>query len=142
MRAYLDVVGVRPADCYSAQATVDGVHTLGGAHTNVGPKQPCADGKDRMRAHGCRQVVFVYRDRPSYHAGRARWAAYQDEQLQARLERGDRRPAGWSSPTSPAACSARCARAAEAVERLHWDHWFEGAVEDVAPYRYCWPPVR
>ena len=88
LRAYLEVVGVRPEDSYSAQATVDRVRALGGAHTHAGPKQPCADGKDRMRVHGCEHVVFVYRDRPEYVAGRARWAAYQAEQLQAALERG------------------------------------------------------
>ena len=111
-------------------------------HTNIGPKQPCADGKDRMRAHGCEQVVFVYRDRPAYAAGRDRWAAYQDQQLQARLERGDR-ARRWSSSGELGGVFGKVARAAEAIERLHWDPLVRGRASRTSPpYRYCWPPVR
>ena len=56
LRAYLEVVGVRPADSYGVQATVDEPRALvqGGLFTtNVGPKQPCADGTSRMRTRGC-----------------------------------------------------------------------------------------
>ncbi|WP_028065149.1 hypothetical protein [Solirubrobacter soli] len=137
LRAYLEVVGVRPEDSYSAQATVDGVRMLGGAHTNLGPKQPCADGKDRMRAHGCQLVVLVYRDRPEYVAGRERWAAYAGEQLHAKLERGTGIPRRVES-NEP----GRLERAAELLERLHWDNWFDGLDEEPIPYRYCWPPIR
>jgi hypothetical protein len=135
LRAYLEVVGVRPEDSFSAQATVDRVRALGGAATSAGPRQPCADGKDRARAHGCEHVVLVYRDRPEYVAGRARWAAYQADQLQARLERGT----GVRRRVD--AREHRLSRAAGVLERRHDASWFEEIEEPPAPYRYCWPPV-
>ena len=138
LRAYLEIVGVRPEDSYSAQATVDRVRALGGAHTNTGPRQPCADGKDRMRAHGCEHVVFVYRDRPEYVAGRERWHAYQAEQLQAKLERGT----GVRRRVEHDGMLGRLSRAADVLERLHYENWFEEFEEHPAPYRYCWPPIR
>jgi hypothetical protein len=134
LRAYLEVVGVRPEDSYSAQATVDRVRAPGGAHTDAGPKQPCADGKDRMRAHGCEHVVLVYRDRPEYVAGRARWAAYQAEQLQAELGRGT----GVRRRIELDAHGGRFSRAADALP----DTWSEDFEERPLPYRYCWPPLR
>ena len=95
-----------------------------------------------MRAHGCEHVVFVYRDRPEYAAGRERWAAYQEQQLQARLERatGIRRRIALEGELG--GLFGKLTRAAEAIERLHWDNWFEGTGEDPIPYRYCWPPIR
>ena len=144
LRAYLDVVGVQPSDCYSAQATVDEPRALvqgGFMSTNLGPKQPCADGEERMRTRGCEHVVIVYRDRPEYEDGRARWAAYQDEVLQARLENG----LGLRSTVQPSETGGllgRVERAANFVGNLHPDYWFEGVEEELPPYRYCWPPVR
>ncbi len=93
LRMYLEVVGVRAADCYGAQVTVHSAQeligrVLGEGATNVGPKQPCADGKDRGRIHGAEHVVVTYRDSAAYAEGRARWAAYQKEVLLAHLERG------------------------------------------------------
>ena len=92
LRMYLEVVGVRAADCYSAQVTVNHYRELSGrildeGSTNMGPKQPCADGKDRARIHGAEHVVITYRDSPAYAEGRARWAGYQHEVLLAHLER-------------------------------------------------------
>ena len=90
LRSYLDIVGLQPADCYSAQATVDRPRALvqgGFLTTNLGPKQPCADGEQRMRTRGCEHVVIVYRDRAEYAEGRARWAAYQAEALEADLSK-------------------------------------------------------
>ncbi|MDO8213058.1 hypothetical protein [Conexibacter sp. CPCC 206217] len=143
LRAYLEVVGLRPQDSYSAQATVDRPSPLvqgGFMSTNVGPKQPCADGKDRMRTHGCQHVVFVYRDRPEYAAGRERWAAYESEILQARLGNGlglrpplaavDDDLAGLPAIVRPVA------RVAELIDRL--DAW---GGETVPPHRYCWPAI-
>ena len=145
LRAYLEVVGVRPQDSYSAQATVDRPRPLvqgGFMSTNLGPKQPCADGRDRMRTHGCEQVVLVYRDRPEYIAGRERWAAYASEILQARLHNGLglRRPltavddeefySHLPSVVRPAA------RFAELIDRF--DDWGQ---ETVPPHRYCWPAI-
>lgn len=145
LRAYLEVVGLRPQDSYSAQATVDRPSPLmqgGFMSTNLGPKQPCADGEDRMRTHGCQHVVVVYRDRPEYAAGRERWAAYASEILQARLGNGlGLRPplavlddeeffSHLPSVVRPAA------RFAELIDRF--DEWGQ---ETVPPYRYCWPAV-
>ena len=92
-------------------------------------------------AHGCEHVVFVYRDRPDYAAGRERWAAYQAEQLQAKLERGTgiRRRVDSGELGG---LLGRLERAAGMLERLHWDNWFEGVEEEPIPYRYCWPPIR
>ena len=144
LRAYIDVVGLRPEDCYSAQATVDGPNPLvqgGFMSTNLGPKQPCADGKDRMRTRAGEHVVFVYRDSPEYAAGRERWDAYMWEVLQARLRNGigARRPLELLSddlaeiPTKPLRAAFRVA---EMIDR--WESW---GSETVQPYRYCLPPV-
>lgn len=145
LRAYLDVVGVRPDDCYSAQATVDTPTQLvqgGFMSTNLGPKQPCVDGKDRMRTRGGEHVVFVYRDRPEYAAGRQRWDAYMWEVLQARLRNGirARRPLELMSDDYsevPTKVLRAAFRVAETIDR--WDEW---GVETIPPYRYCLPPVE
>lgn len=142
LRAHLDVVGVHPADCYSAQATVDAPRALiqgGLMSTNLGPRQPCADGKPRMRTHGCEQVVVAYRDRPEYAEGRDRWAAYQRDVLHAHLERGRRlrAPIVINDPSEVPTRILRAAlRASEALDRLE-----TLGQEKLAPYRYCWPPV-
>jgi hypothetical protein len=143
LRAYLEVVGVRPADCYSAQATVDHPSELiqgGFLTTNLGPKQPCADGKERMRTHACEWVIVAYRDRPEYAQGRGRWAAYQRDVLMAHLENGMRlrprlTPDDLSDVPSPLRGVVKAAEAIDQIERLGIDH------EWLPPYRYCWPPV-
>ena len=145
LRSYLEVVGLRPEDCYSAQATVDSAHELVPVNllsTNLGPKQPCADGKDRMRTHGCEQVVIVYRDRPEYAEGRARWAAYQEQVLQAGLHKGVRlRPVVTSDDDGVPRFLRPIVRTAEFLGRFDPDYWFDGADEVLPPHRYCWPPV-
>ena len=50
------------------------------------PKLPSADGTDRRRIQAGEIVVIAYRDRAEYQDGRARWRAYQDEVLRARLD--------------------------------------------------------
>jgi hypothetical protein len=140
LRAHLEVVGLRAADCYSAQATVDRPRELtqgGLLQKNWGPRQPCADGKPRMRTHGCEVLVLVYRDRPGYAEGRERWAAYEREVLQARLARAVRPPvhAGDGLDGLPAPL-----RAAERV--ADWiDGLGEWGAEAIPPFRYCWPPA-
>ena len=142
LRAYLEVVGVKPADSYSAQATVHRPSAIiqgGLLTTNLGPKQPCADGKDRMRSHACQHVVIAYRDRPEYAEGRERWAAYQRDVLQAHLERGMHLRqkividdlAGIPGALRPA---FRVAEAIDKIELL--------LTEKLPSYRYCWPPVE
>ena len=57
------------------------------------PKLPSADGTERPRRRAAELVVVAYRDRAEYQDGRARWRAYQDEVLRARLDhRSDVRP--------------------------------------------------
>lgn len=142
---YLEVVGVRAADCYGAQVTVDRYQTVesraGAGSTNLGPKQPCADGKARMRITAAEQVVVTYRDSAAYAEGRARWAAYQQDVLLAHLERntGARRPV-----TDPDAVGSdnRLVRAGaallDAIDRI--DTFGEDG-RPPSPHRYCWPPV-
>jgi hypothetical protein len=148
LRAHLEIVGLQPADCYSAQATVHRARSLvqsGVMTSNLGPKQPCADGKERMRSHGCEHVVFVYRDRPEYAAGRERWAAYQRDVLRAGLDRGlGLRPAVQDPDeySDLPRFLRPIAKTAEVVGRLHPDHWFEDSGEELPPHRYGWPPVR
>lgn len=144
LRAYLEIVGVRAADCYAAQATVNDARELiqGGMFTtNLGPKQPCADGKERMRTHGCQHVVVVYRDTEAYAAGRGRWDGYMADVLQANLRNGLglRAPVAVADnldgiPTKPLRAALRVA---EAIDRL--EDWGD---ETVPPYRYCWPAVE
>ena len=50
------------------------------------PKLPCADGTERRRMQAAEHVVLAYRDRAEYEDGRARWRAYQQEVLRARLD--------------------------------------------------------
>jgi hypothetical protein len=142
LRGYLDIVGVQPADCYSAQATVDRPRALvqgGFLTTNLGPKQPCADGEERMRTRGCEHVVIVYRDRAEYSEGRARWAAYQTEVLEADLSKGLGLRRTIAVPDT--GFFSKVDRAAGFVERLHPDHWGNWGREELPPHRYCWPPV-
>ena len=145
LRMYLEVVGVRAGDCYSAQVTVSTPRELTGrileeGVTNMGPRQPCADGKDRTRIHGAEHIVISYRDRPDYVEGRVRWAAYQEEILLAHLERGigTRRPVenlfGTTSDSSLIRAGATLLRGAERIST-------SGERRAPPPYRYCSPPV-
>jgi hypothetical protein len=139
--AYLEVVGVQPVDCWSAQVTVDENQELSGrsgmVSHNTGPELPCADGKPRRRLHGAQQIVIVYRDRPEYVAGRERWQAYQHDVLEARLDRASERRRvltsdDWNSPIL---------RAIETPFRVL--DWLSDLGMTTPPpyYRYCWPAV-
>jgi len=144
LRAYLEVVGIQPQDCYSAQATVDRARALqqgGLMTTNLGPKQPVADGKERMRSHGCEQVVVVYRDAPAYAAGRERWTAYEADVLLAGLRKGNRvRPRIADPDDLPDAPRGlkTIAKVAGTIDRITL---LEFGEEKLPPHRYCWPPV-
>ena len=142
LRAYLEIVGVRSFDCYSAQVTIDQPFPLVGriamGTSNIGSAQPCADGKERRRLQGARRVVITYRDRPEYGEGRARWHRYQNEVLLAHLERG----MNLRSPVTPddlpnnpvLRAGAKLLTLAERVSTFgEWD--------PPPPYRYCWPVV-
>ena len=70
LTAYLDVVGVAPADAYSAQVTHHQPFDLMGRtsatrgvrRTGGGPELPCADGKPRRRMAGGHHIVIAYRN--------------------------------------------------------------------------------
>jgi hypothetical protein len=143
---YLEVVGISPSDCYGAQVTIQHVRELSGrfgpaGSTNLGPKQPCADGKDRMRLHGAEQVVVTYRDSPAYVEGRARWAAYQQQVLQAHLERGlHLREAVRSDKLSHGVGNPLLRAGAHLLDSFDSiDQFLAGRRPN--PFRYCWPPI-
>jgi hypothetical protein len=104
--AYLEVVGLRPSDCYGTEVTVDEMSGYGPVTSTTGEslsmddlkfgsyeESVCVDGKSRTRLQCGSLVVVSYRDKPEYAEGRNRWRAYQDNVLFARmhLQTGARR---------------------------------------------------
>ncbi|HWM11823.1 MAG TPA: hypothetical protein VNO82_20865, partial [Solirubrobacteraceae bacterium] len=91
LTAYLEIVGVSPADAFSAQVTHNQPFDLMGRtsakwgvrRTGGGPDLPSADGKPRKRMAGGHHIVFAYRDAPAYVEGRARFDAYAEGELKA-----------------------------------------------------------
>lgn len=165
LKAYLDIVGISPADCYSAQVTIDitkdvidreqvGWMT---ATSTRGEPQPCVDGTDRSRLSGAARVVVAYRDRPEYEVGRERWSAYEQEVLQAQLDQrtGTRRPVPAAPPES--GTGVRAARKAIGVAAGVASVVFDSVAadgadavingngrdpfDDIPDTRYCWPPA-
>ena len=143
LQAYLEIVGVAPADAYAAQVTHDRPFDLLGrssARTGVrrtggGPDLPCADGTPRKRMAGGHHIVVAYRDAPGYGEGRARFDAYAETELRAHLRAGLRLRA--PVPQQQRRSLRALERVADAAVLLG-----DGAgTEDgfVAP-RYCWPP--
>lgn len=107
--AYLEIIGIRPADCFGAAVTIDRFFECGEvlnvredqislAHLKLtdATKLPCADGTQRRRLHSGTRVVITYRDSPAYAQGRQRWLDYQRDVLFARLHQKTdaRRPIG------------------------------------------------
>lgn len=143
LRAYLDVVGLSPADAYSAQVTYDRPFDLMGRtstktgvrRTGGGPDLPCADGTLRQRMAGGHHLVIAYRDRPEYAEGRARFDAYAETVLQAHL----RRTLGIRAqvPKPPSRLAKTVDRVGDVVDFFQGDPSPE---DNFAPPRYCWPP--
>ncbi|MCB1005798.1 MAG: hypothetical protein KDB35_16565 [Acidimicrobiales bacterium] len=138
--AHLEVVGVRPHDCWSAQVTIDQPYGLTGrirmGTSDWGSPQPCADGTDRQRLAGARRVVVAYRDRPEYAAGRDRWRHYQENVLLAHLERAT----GVGAPvTVGPEVTTPLLRAGLGVLDAVQSVTDFGAWVPPPPYRYCWP---
>ena len=107
--------------------------------TTGGDELPCADGKSRVRMHGGAQVVLAYRDSPAYAEGRARWAAYERDVLEADLSHGTdpRRPVP-AREYGMGKLERRANKVADAVS------FFDPDTSNRAgppPPRYCWPPV-
>lgn len=151
--AHLEIVGIWPGDCYSAQATRDRPVVMASHHDGSSvlvdrgrrPKLPCADGTDRSRLHGTTLVVVAYRDRPAYAEGRERWAAYQRDGLSAdlALETGARGPVqDGLHPDVPGFLKGAAKTAVQVSKVVNWAEDLnrrEGA--EFAPHRYCWPPT-
>ena len=147
--SYLDVVGVASGDCYSAQVTVDDVREIyaswgkWGGSTNTAPDRPCADGKQRGRMHAAQDVVVMYRDRPEYVAGRQRWAAYQQNVLEAELTRGTatRRPVDDPEDVSGIFENRVLDGGLKAFAKVARVIDMDFLGEKIPPHRYVWPPV-
>ena len=150
LRAYLEVVGVRPDDSSSAQVTEDDARDLTGVSrkglmtlsTNRGEDQPCADGELRPRLAGGTRVVVVYRDRAEYEEGRARWASYERDVLQAALSHGTNVRGPVHGPDFfERGALGKVIGAAGAVHEFV-EGYGDDPFEKIPPYRYCWPPAR
>jgi hypothetical protein len=151
LRAYLDIVGLDPADVYAAAVTEDAPKDLNGVTfkrgvtitTNRGEQQPCADGQLHSRLTGGARIVVAYRDRPSYAEGRSRFGAYERDVLQSALALGaERRPVETQNVVDRMPGVARkLFKTAEFVSDV-----IEGegrtVFDRLAPHRYCWPPQR
>lgn len=151
LRAYVEIVGVNPAHCYSAQVTEGRARDIEGrgkagffsTSTNMGSKQPCADGKVRRRLFGGSRVVVVYRDDPAYAAGRERWAGYQQQVLLGDLAL-NARPAVVADDDGlgilPGALRGAIRAAGRVSDVLTFDA--DDAWDKIPPHRYCWPPQK
>ncbi len=151
LRAYLEIVGVRPVDCYAVEVTEDEARNIQGVSqkgfvtisTNRGDEQPCADGKPRRRLTAGSCAVLVYRDHPDYAEGRARWSAYERDVLLTALSHGIRpRPLVERPDFLDRGTVGRLVRGAG-----HVADFVEGTSDDdpfakIPPYRYCWPPAE
>lgn len=88
--------------------------------------------------NGARRIVVTYRDRPEYAEGRDRWNRYQQEVLQAHLERATdiRKPVVPDELPQNALlrAGARALNIAEKATTI-------GEWEPPPPYRYCWPVI-
>jgi hypothetical protein len=147
IRAYLEVVGVHPAHCYSVAVTEDEPRSIDGRgtkagfsySTNVGEEQPCADGTVRRRLNGGSVVVIAYLDAEAYVTGRERWAAYERDVLHTRLhlDTGARRPVEQPPFDGLPAGIRTLAKVADKVDTILDG---SGPFDGFAPHRYCWPP--
>jgi hypothetical protein len=150
LRAYLEVVGVRPHDSFGAQVTEDDARDISGVSrkgivtmsTNRGEQQPCADGEQRPRLTGGSRVVLTYRDRPEYAEGRTRWAAYERDVLEAALTHGTdvRGPIAGPDFLERGALGRLTKVAGEVYDFI--EATGDDPFDNIPPYRYCWPPVR
>lgn len=150
LASYLEIVGVRAADCYAAAVTEDVPRDLNSVSRhvgmtltrNLGDRQPCVDGERRSRLRGGSRIVVVHRDAPDYEAGRERFAAYEDQVLQSRLHLGaERRPLEFDDLLDHLPRGLRgMAKATTAVARFVTAETYDD-LEKRPPFRYCWPPI-
>jgi hypothetical protein len=148
LEAYLAIVGVRPADCYSAQVTIDQPSNIigGTAHilTTGADSEVAADGQARKRFRGGSRVVVAYRDSPDYADGRTRWADYQREVLQTTLENRltVRAPVDRQSALDRGVLGGMIKSAEVVGSILDGEELGRGPFGDLPSHRYCWPPVQ
>ena len=143
LTAYLEIVGISPADAYAAQVTHHQPFDLMGRtsakwgvrRTGGGPDLPCADGKPRKRMAGGHHLVIAYRDAPAYVEGRARFDAYASGELKAHLRRGLNLRVAVPKPQN---------RLMKTIDRVaDVAEFFSGEMgheDNFVPPRYCWPP--
>jgi hypothetical protein len=148
LEAYLGIVGISPADCYSAQVTVDQPSSIlgGSAHftTTSSESEIAADGKSRKRFRGGSRVVVAYRDSPDYAAGRERFGAYQRDALRTTLENrvAVREPVDKQSALDRGVLG-KLVKSGEAVGSLvDGEDYGPEPFKNLPHYRYCWPPVQ
>ena len=155
--AYLEIVGVMPADCFGAAVTIDQffeareIRTLREEQLSMASlkltdatKLPCADRTYRRRLHCGTRIVISYRDSPAYEEGRRRWLDYQRDVLFARMHQktGARRPIADGYDDLGAAGGVlrqveRINNAAERISNLRFDDPAYIRFRDQA--RYCMP---
>jgi hypothetical protein len=110
--------------------------------TNRGEEQPCADGELRPRLAGGARVVIVYRDRAEYEEGRARWADYERDVLQAALSHGTNARKQVHGPDFFERGALGKAIGAAAAVHEFVEGYGDDPFDKIPPYRYCWPPAR
>jgi hypothetical protein len=148
LRAYLEIVGVRPGDSYGVQVTEDEPRDIKSVSqkgpmtisTNRGDEQPCADGELRRRLTAGSRGVLVYRDGPECVEGRASWSAYERDVLLAALShRTNLRPVVERPDFLERGKIGKLIRGAEHVSDFVEGIGGNDPFEKIPPYRYCWP---
>jgi len=144
IRSYIEIVGLSPTDCWSAQATHGRYFDLMGRtsmkwgvrRTGGGPDLPCADGKARKRMAGGHHVVIAYQDNPAYEAGRERFEQWMRTELKAEL----RRTLGIMEPVPKPA--GKLMKSIDRAGDIHEFFSMEPTTENIEDHpRYCWPPT-
>ena len=142
LRAYLEVVGVRPAGLL--QRAGDGPTGAAGAERRAREHRPQAavrgrqgaDARARLRARRVRLP------RPPRVRARAASAGRPTRTSSCRPARArDRRPAPDRSPTSSTGMLGKIARAAESSSACTGTTGSRAPRRTPIRYRYCWPPV-
>lgn len=151
LKAYIDIVGVNPFDSYATSVSQESTRSIldrdpssrfSSTGRTTGTSQACVDGKSRPRLTSGSVVVVAYRDRPEYVTGRERWAAYERDVLQARLDLGTeaRGPVSAMEYGSLGSGARRLIQGVEMLAEIASDVTSDGPADE-APHRYCWPPT-
>jgi hypothetical protein len=123
LRSYIEVVGLRPADSYSAQVTEDDARDISGVSR--------------------KGIVTLSTNRgPEYAVGRERWTTYERDVLAAALAHGSdvRSPVVGPDFLERGVAGRLINVAGEIYDFI--EGVGDDPFEDIPPYRYCWPPTR